>query len=621
MCSKDDYIALVKQARQGDEESLSQLSELARKRLHGYIYRLTLAEDVTQDIVQESILEMLKFLNKLQRADRFWPSLFRIAGNNLNDHQKKERLRKSVSASKTTASESDDRREGLENLVGEELKQVISASMTSLKARHRRVLALRCYEEMSYCEISDVMQCSEFAARRLFWRAKKALGKQLHRRGLAKWPVSVALVVFGKMTASSEAAAANVSVSAATMKVGAAASLIAMATSKTAVVALAGGALIAAGSVAVGPSVVKSYNGHSPAPADRAVIVSEEPADTDTTKESWYFFPEGPAGPVMMRTTESSDGRKDPRFRILQNQHGNYRFDGGAIYKENHRPYNADLSVRRLPTDDTALSAFITQIEGSPSNMEYISASGAGLLVICKRDSASDKIWRVDRRSSVLDEVFFESHWFEGTRIIDNRDAMHRRGWTYFEVSGEINGEQIEGAGRIPFTYEMSKKHYPWADIRIGRRLRIVDSGQAVHLYDATGKTVGSYAAGSFFDCLGSPWMGLHTIDAVRRAAAKAKMPFETRRIAKNRVQIAITERKAALVFEIDLARDVVETIKIPAAATDESDATAIIRFDYKEEIPPTDTEFRPPRPKTLTISPRGRLGVTWPLRLLEGHG
>ena len=49
-------------------------------------------------------------------------------------------------------------------------------------------------------------------------------------------------------------------------------------------------------------------------------------------------------------------------------------------------------------------------------------ASGRELLVICKRDEGlSDRIWRVDRRSNVLDETFFQSDWPEGTRIVDRR--------------------------------------------------------------------------------------------------------------------------------------------------------------------------------------------------------
>ncbi|MBN2270937.1 MAG: hypothetical protein JXN61_10005, partial [Sedimentisphaerales bacterium] len=320
-----------------------------------------------------------------------------------------------------------------------------------------------------------------------------------------------------------------------------------------------------------------------------------------------------------MRLSESNGRIDDSRFRILQNQHGNYRYQNNTIYRENFRSYNPDLSVRRLPTDDKALTTFISQIEGRAGDMEYVSATGRELLVICKRDSAlNDKVWRVDRRSNVLDEAFFQSDWPEGTRTIDNRDQMHQRGWTYFRVSGQINGEQITGTGRIPFIYETSRTHYLWADIKIGKSLRIIDSEQGVRLYDAAGKTIETYAAGSFFDCLGSPWMGLHTMDAIRRSAAKQQIVFDTRRTGQNKVEIALTAQQASLVYEVDLDRDIVETIKVLRAGGPESDVRAAIAFDYLDEIPPVAGEFTPPRPRASTRLLRERLGILWPAKLLE---
>lgn len=83
MVDKDNYIELVEQAQLGDEQSLNRLAELARERLRVYVYRLTLSDDLTQDVLQESMLEMFKFLDKLEKADRFWPWLRRIAANKI----------------------------------------------------------------------------------------------------------------------------------------------------------------------------------------------------------------------------------------------------------------------------------------------------------------------------------------------------------------------------------------------------------------------------------------------------------------------------------------------------------------------------------------------------------
>jgi hypothetical protein len=52
-------------------------------------------------------------------------------------------------------------------------------SAQSVSERHRTILSLRGFEELSYAEISQVLGCSEFAAQMLFLRAKRALAKEL----------------------------------------------------------------------------------------------------------------------------------------------------------------------------------------------------------------------------------------------------------------------------------------------------------------------------------------------------------------------------------------------------------------------------------------------------------
>jgi len=621
MSDLESHIDLVRKAQQGGKDATGRLAEVASVRLREYVLRLTLDNDLTEDIVQESILEMLRVFDKLKNAERFWSWLYGIAYNKVRTHRRGRSRQKAALLSVAQGDiAGDGKREAFAETIGGELKHIVLKAMAELKPQQRDVLTMRCYDQMPYARIAELMGCSKFAAQALFYRAKKSLAKGLSRHGLGKGYLLAALVLFGKLTASSEAAA-NITVTAATLKIGTAASLAAIATSKTAIVTMTAAAIVTAGSVVIEPGAVESNDRQINPDANSSLAIQPQPAKNATADESWYYYPAGSPGPVMMRLSESYGRIDDSRFRILQNQHGNYRYENNTVCIENFRSYNPDLSVRRLPTDDKPLTAFISQIEGATGNMEYVSATGRQLLVICKRDSAlNDKVWRVDRRSNVLDEAFFQSDWPEGTRIVDNRDQMHRRGWTWFRVSGQISGEQITGTGRIPFVYEMTKIHYPWADIKIGKTLRIIDSEQGVYLYDAAGKTIETYAAGSFFDSLGTPWMGLHTIDTIRRAAASRKVAFETKRIGQNKVQIALTAQKASLIYEIDLERDVVETIKVLGAGGAESDAIAIIRFDYFEEIPPADTEFTPPTQKTSTAPTRGRLGPIWPLSLLEGN-
>jgi len=79
---------------------------------------------------------------------------------------------------------------------------------------------MRCYDGMSYAEIAESMGCTEFGSRMLFLRAKKASKGSWPAAGLRKGSLLMALVVFGKMTAPTKVAAAQIAVTAATVDVG-----------------------------------------------------------------------------------------------------------------------------------------------------------------------------------------------------------------------------------------------------------------------------------------------------------------------------------------------------------------------------------------------------------------
>ena len=94
-----DYIRLVKQAQLGDRDSMDRLAEIARQRLRQHVYRITLHANLTQDIVQESMLEMFKVLGKLKNADRFWPWLYGIAFNKIRHHNRRQSRKNTISMS------------------------------------------------------------------------------------------------------------------------------------------------------------------------------------------------------------------------------------------------------------------------------------------------------------------------------------------------------------------------------------------------------------------------------------------------------------------------------------------------------------------------------------------
>ena len=620
MHKKCDYIDLVKQAQLGNRESLDRLAAVAGERLYEHVYRITLQNSLTQDIVQESMLEMFKILGKLKNVDRFWPWLYGIAFNKIRHHQRRQRRQKTVGLpERGYETFSKDKQDGLADLIGQELKQTVLTAMNNLKPRHRAILTMRCYDELTYSQIAKLMDCSEFAARMTFCRAKKSLARQLSRRGLGKGALLLALTLFGKMTSTSAATAAEISIPATAIKVGTAATLAGIVTSKSAIVTVATAGAIAAGSVALTVGTDKTSSVGQGNLTQKFYSIPTASKLTKDAEECWYYYPDNTSKPVMTRSIKFDAGKKQRYCQWLQNDVGNYYYDKNrnAIYIKNHRMWNQDFSVRSLPTDSLQLSEFLADVQGNTAEMEHISYHGPGLFVIVQRDKDdTDGRWRIVQHYNVLDEDYFRCDWPTGSKIIDERDFLHKRGWTYFKIEGEVAGRKVSGAGQIPFTYEASKKHKPRLKLEVDGYDKIFDSPEGAFVCGADGKVIAAYPAGSFFKGLSRPWMGLHTIDTIRRDAAGQRLWFETK-INSNieKSEVTITTDKGKIIYTIDMQRDVIDKIKFELA-----EYHGELNFSYIANMAQGDIDSSLLKPRSYSGLSGQNKGMLWLLSLASGE-
>ena len=607
--NNNERALLVKKAQDGDKAALNRLAEDARVYLHEYVMRLTLQKDLTQDIVQESILEMFKVFHKLKNADRFLAWLDGIAFNKVRSHFGRQWRHKTISLSDFNGSlAAKEDHNALAEMIDQELKQVVLKSMHELSPSHRAILIMRCYKDMSFSEIATSMQCSKFGAQSLFYRAKRSLAKKLQSYGLGKGSLLMALILFGKLTSTTKATAANISVTASALKVGTAATIAGMVVSKTAIVTIATTGIIAGGTVAVTNGVLKNDNQKHTPYTNVFTNSSEDSSINDKTQQSWLYFPDGAGNSVMMRLLKFDDEGKNQYCQCLQNQHANYYYDNSAVTINNARIYNPDLSVAKLPNDNEDMINFLSRVEGSQVNIEHVSDKRKELLLI-SGNLDDEKIRILDRHSNILEEEYFQFDWPLSTKVIDNRDEMHKRGWTYFTIEGNINGKQMTGKGQLPFIYETSLKFSPWLQLQFPDGSKIIDSKEGSCVVNKYGTITESYAAGTFFTGLSRPWMGLHSIDTVRRDAAKEHIEFETKLLNNtDKAEVVLTYEQSKLTYTINMKNDLVEKIEFLNGKTFAGELT----FTYLQNIYGFENRFVSPNVPISSRSKQNSNGIKW---------
>jgi RNA polymerase sigma-70 factor (ECF subfamily) len=237
---KELNIHVIRQAQGGNIQSMSAVAEQVRQKVYTYIYRLTFDYHLTQDLTQETVLEMIKTLPKLKvpHVNGFWGWIFRTALGKVQHHfrlQGAQRLaRKTTSKDSVLESQASKDNNPMDALVSEEIRKAVLDAMKAIQIKYRNILVLRCFENLSYGQIAGITGGSELKARLLFFRAKHSLKSQLEQHGFKRDSLLAALTIFAGLTVKSgKKAAASEVVLASTLESGLGLSLAGLLTVKT----------------------------------------------------------------------------------------------------------------------------------------------------------------------------------------------------------------------------------------------------------------------------------------------------------------------------------------------------------------------------------------------------
>lgn len=543
---------------------MRQLAAVVHAPLRSYVFRITLAEDNADDIAQETIVEMFKIFGQLNNADRFWPWLCKIALNKARGHSRVQSRQKQLlreHAEELTSHSANF--EGLANVIDEEVKEAVFLAMSNLTDEQKAVLSMRCYENMPYSQIAEIMGFTELQSRLLFLRGKKKLQKTLFRFGFNKQALIPALLIFGKLTAPTEAAATQISISSGMLAPGVLATVIGTVTTKTALT-IATGVAVTVGTVFItNHSSSDLHSSLENNPSSSIVANANTGQNTADILEGYYYYPQGSNGLMMTRLTLTK-GNNQKSCKILQNHLGNFFMSGrtGQVKQNNYHYWNKDLSVMILPTDNPQFLSFLSEVEGRQRSIQTLKVpTNRSLLVVASKQDQSDKMSVAIQDYDALMEERFQYNWPADTHIEDTRDEIHQQGWCYVRMTGSVNSQPVDGYGQIPFIYSISVSKPAWLKITVGDNM-YVDTPSGAYSLDMKTRDKSVYPSGTFLNALNQPWSGLHCIDTVRREAVRKGRFFETSCDSdSSKCVVRLIHESGSIEYLIDVQQDWIEAI------------------------------------------------------------
>lgn len=159
--------------RDGDVGKLAILFERYHLKLFNFFVKMTGNREISEDLVQEVFLRILKYRHTYRGDSHFGLWLYRIARNAHADHFRKKRPEDAYD-------EKIENRESSEPLpleiieYGQEI-DLLQQALEKLPVDKREVLVLSRYQELKYHEIADLLNCTVGTIKLRVHRAIKEL--------------------------------------------------------------------------------------------------------------------------------------------------------------------------------------------------------------------------------------------------------------------------------------------------------------------------------------------------------------------------------------------------------------------------------------------------------------
>jgi len=174
---------LIERAQKGDRAAYGDLMSLHHRTVEKFAFQCGVKADDVQDVTQEVFIKLYRFLHQFQR-DRFTTWLYKITLNATRDYYRREQREKD-----REGKAQDDENFGTsvrsaesKILVFEEDRE-LHAAIQLLDEKYRIPIILFYFQELTYDQISDVMNIPLATVKTRLLRAKEQLKSALALNG------------------------------------------------------------------------------------------------------------------------------------------------------------------------------------------------------------------------------------------------------------------------------------------------------------------------------------------------------------------------------------------------------------------------------------------------------
>jgi len=179
-------VDLIKKSQKGDIDAFEELIKDYKKIAYNIALRVMKNKENAEDASQEALIKVYKNIKNFNQKSTFKVWLYRIVMNACIDLQRKNKHEVTSLDSLKKGKDNDykveieDTSKGPDAILESKLNnEILYKCIDNLAEDHKQIIILRDLQELSYREISDVLNCSEGTVKSRLSRARTKLKKNL----------------------------------------------------------------------------------------------------------------------------------------------------------------------------------------------------------------------------------------------------------------------------------------------------------------------------------------------------------------------------------------------------------------------------------------------------------
>ncbi len=181
---------IIEQLKQGNEQAFKKLVVTYQKLVVNTCFGIVHIREDAEDIAQEVFIEVYRSILKFRADSKLSTWLYRIAINRSLNHIRDNKKNKWFQSFEDEVAAKNRQLQQLESsktdqpefeMENKQRAVILHEAIGSLPQNQKVAFTLSKYEELSYQEISEVMELSVSSVESLLFRAKKNLQKKLYK--------------------------------------------------------------------------------------------------------------------------------------------------------------------------------------------------------------------------------------------------------------------------------------------------------------------------------------------------------------------------------------------------------------------------------------------------------